>query len=85
VYTTDPGGRVDRELLLAQIYESVRELPARQREVFDLCDLQGRTPAEIAEMLGMKAVSVRANLFKARAAIRRKILLTHPRYAAEAR
>ena len=52
----------------------------RQREVFILCDIEGRTPAEAAVMLDMKDVSVRASLFKARAAIRRTILLTHPCY-----
>jgi len=85
VYTTDPGGRIDRERALALIHESVHELPLRQREVFDLCDLQGRSPAEAAEMLGLKAVSVRANLFKARTAIRRQILSTHPQYAGTSR
>ena len=62
------------------IHESVNELPARQREVFDLCDLQDRSQAEVAEMLDLKPVTVRANLFKARAAIRRNILRMHPRY-----
>lgn len=81
VYTTDPGGRVDRERALAIIYESVEELPLRQREAFDLCDLQGHSPVDAGEMLGVKPVSVRANLFKARASIRRRILLTHPQYA----
>lgn len=55
-----------------------RELPARQREVFDLVDLQGHSPAEVAEMLGLKQVTVRANLFKARRTMRRTILARHP-------
>ncbi|MEO7455492.1 MAG: RNA polymerase sigma factor, partial [Gemmatimonadaceae bacterium] len=71
VYLTDPGARVDRERTIALIREMVDTLPLRQREVFVLCDLQGRTPAEVAFMLGMKDVSVRASLFKARAAVRR--------------
>jgi RNA polymerase sigma-70 factor (ECF subfamily) len=56
------------------------ELPARQREIFDLVDLQGLSPAEAAERTGRKAVSVRASLFKARSAIRAKFLATHPSY-----
>jgi DNA-directed RNA polymerase specialized sigma24 family protein len=52
----------------------------RQREVFILCDIDGRTPAEVAGMLAMKDVSVRASLFKARTSIRRTILATHPCY-----
>jgi RNA polymerase sigma-70 factor (ECF subfamily) len=80
VYTTDPGGRVDRERAAIVIRELFAELPARQREIFDLVDLQGFSPTEAAERTGMKAVSVRASLFKARAAIRAKFLATHPRY-----
>jgi RNA polymerase sigma-70 factor (ECF subfamily) len=81
VYTTDPGARVDRERATALIYEMFAELPQRQREIFDLIDLQGLTPAEVATRTGMKPVSVRANLFKARSAIRARFLATHPSYS----
>jgi RNA polymerase sigma factor (sigma-70 family) len=81
VYTTDPGGRVDRERAAAVIREMFSELPPRQREVFDLIDLQGLTPAEAAARTGMKPVSVRANLFKARSSIRARFLATHPSYS----
>ena len=81
VYTTDPGGRVDRERAAALIHEMFRNLPSRQREIFDLIDLQGLSPAEVAERTGMKAVSVRASLFKARSSIRAQFLATHPSYS----
>lgn len=81
VYTTDPGGRVDRERAAAVIREMFAELPPRQREIFDLIDLQGLTPSEVAERTGMKPVSVRANLFKARSTIRARFLATHPSYS----
>lgn len=84
VYITDPGARLDRQRALAIIRSIAATLPMRQREVFVLCDLEGRTPAEAAAMLGMKDVSVRASLFKARAAIRRRILATHPCYREQA-
>jgi RNA polymerase sigma-70 factor (ECF subfamily) len=80
VYTTDPGGRVDRERAAGVIRELFGELPRRQREIFELVDLQGFSPAEAAERTGMKPVSVRANLFKARKAIRESLLATHPSY-----
>jgi RNA polymerase sigma-70 factor (ECF subfamily) len=80
VYTTDPGGRVDRERAATVIRELFAALPRRQREIFDLVDLQGFSPAEAAERTGMKPVSVRANLFKARKAIRENLLATHPGY-----
>jgi len=80
VYTTDPGGRVDRERAAMIIRELFAALPQRQREVFDLVDLQGISSAEVAERTGMKPVSVRANLFKARKAIRDSLLASHPAY-----
>jgi RNA polymerase sigma-70 factor (ECF subfamily) len=81
VYTTDPGGRVDRERAATLIHEMFRDLPSRQREIFDLIDLQGLSPAEVAERTGMKPVTVRANLFKARSTIRARFLATHPSYS----
>lgn len=81
VYTTDPGGRVDRQRAATVIHELFSELPRRQREIFDLVDLQGLSPIEVAERTGMKPVSVRANLFKARKAIRDGLLATHPAYS----
>ena len=81
VYTTDPGGRVDRQRAAAIIHELFQKLPQRQREIFDLVDLQGLSPAETAERTGLKPVSVRANLFKARKAIRESLIATHPGYS----
>lgn len=54
------------------------ELSGRQREVFDLVDLQGFTPAEVGRMLGLEAVTVRSHLFRARVTIRKRILEAHP-------
>ncbi|HEY9229219.1 MAG TPA: RNA polymerase sigma factor [Gemmatimonadaceae bacterium] len=83
VYITDPGIRVDRQRALDLVRTIAATLPMRQREVFMLCDLEGRAPAEAAAILDMKDVSVRASLFKARASIRRRILATHPFYGEE--
>ncbi len=80
VYTTDPGGRVDRERAASIIRELFSTLPQRQREIFDLVDLQGLSPAEAADRTGMKPVSVRSSLFKARKTIRESLLATHPSY-----
>ena len=74
VYETDPGGRVDRERLTALVRALWSGLPQRQRVVFDLVDLQGHTPTEAASLLSMKAVTLRANLFKARQTVRAGIL-----------
>jgi RNA polymerase sigma-70 factor (ECF subfamily) len=60
VYRTDPGARVDRQRAVALVESIAATLPMRQREVFMLCDLDGRTPAEVAGLLRMKDVSVRS-------------------------
>ncbi len=54
------------------------ELSDRQREVFDLVDLQGFAAAEVSELLGLEAVTVRSHLFRARKTIRKKILESAP-------
>ncbi len=78
VYNTDPGARVDRQRVADYIRHFFVELPPRQREVFDLVDLQGFDPAEVADLTGLKAATVRGNLFKARSAIRERIIAAHP-------
>ncbi len=55
------------------------ELPEKQREVFDLADLQGYRSSEVAEMLQMNAATVRGHLFRARRFIRQKILQSNPK------
>jgi RNA polymerase sigma-70 factor, ECF subfamily len=74
VYRTDPGARVDRERLHALVHEAFTELPSRQRAVFDLIDLQGHTPSEAAQLLRVEPGTIRTNLFKARRAVRTRVL-----------
>jgi RNA polymerase sigma-70 factor (ECF subfamily) len=74
----EPVDRIDLELTVTLVKHYFTELPDRQRLIFDLADFQGYTPAEIAEMLDMEQVTVRANLCKARRSIRMHILRDHP-------
>jgi len=60
-------------------------LPKRQRQIFELADIRGHAPAEIARDLGMQQVTVRAHLFKARQTIRGKMLEHHERLLKEYR
>ena len=60
-------------------------LPKRQRSIFEMVDLQGMTPAEVARQLGMEQVTVRAHLFKARRTIRTRMLEQHERMLKEYR
>lgn len=72
-----PRETLDETNLSQLILRYFDELPARQREVFELSDIQGLSAPEVAERLGMKAVTVRANLFKARRTIRQRMLEHH--------
>jgi RNA polymerase sigma factor (sigma-70 family) len=81
VYETDPGARVDRERLTARVHELYQALPPRQRAVLQLVDLEGHSPAEAAEMMDLAPVTLRANLFKARASIRRRLCAEVPALA----
>lgn len=75
----------DEATLTALVLRYFDELPARQREVFELSDIQGLSAPEVADRLGMKAVTVRANLFKARRTIRQRMLEHHSRLLEEYR
>ncbi len=70
--------RVERGETVAVVRTFFEELPDRQREVFDLCDLQGYAPAEVAEMLGLEPVTARTHLHRARRTIRERIMESHP-------
>jgi RNA polymerase sigma-70 factor, ECF subfamily len=74
----EPVDRIDLDRTMSLVQYYFRDLPDRQRLIFDLVDLQGFTPAEIAEMLDMEQVTVRANLCKARRSIRTRMLRDHP-------
>ena len=70
--------RVDEQRLSAAVRTAFRSLPNRQREVFDLADLQGVPLTEIAEMLNMNPVTARVHLHRARATIRARVLAQSP-------
>ena len=76
--TPNPEADTERGELGEMLQASFRKLPRRQREVFDLVELQGIPATEAAEILGIRATSVRGNLFKARRNLRREILAEWP-------
>ena len=81
----DPSSRVERAELRELIGAFFEELPERHRAAFDLIELQGKTAAEAAELMGIEPVSVRANLFKARRRLRARILEMRPELAGDRR
>jgi RNA polymerase sigma-70 factor (ECF subfamily) len=74
---------MDQSTLERLVRMHLSELPPRQREVFQLSDLDGFSPAEVAEMIGVEQVTVRTNLLKARRAIRQLMLEKEPRFVEE--
>ena len=70
----DPLDDIDMKRTLRLIRTLLRELPKRQREVFDLVDLQGLEPREAAELLEMNPNTLRVHLLRARRRIRSEML-----------
>lgn len=75
---SNPASDAERDELGDVLRSAFDELPRRQREVFDLVELQGIPATEAADILGIRATSVRGNLFKARRNLRRRILTVWP-------
>jgi RNA polymerase sigma-70 factor (ECF subfamily) len=82
-YTAREAGNIDSGRIMDLVAAFLGELPQRQREVFQMADLQGLTSPEIGEILGLNAGGVRAALFKARRTLRRRILDQHPEFVEE--
>lgn len=77
----DPSAEAEAAEWRGMMMRLFRELPARQREVFYLVDIEGHDAVEIAPRLGLRPVTVRAHLFRARRSLRVKILERHPELA----
>jgi RNA polymerase sigma-70 factor (ECF subfamily) len=77
----DPRGNealTDRKRAADLVKAFLEQLSERQREIFDLVDLQGFSTVEVSSMLKMEPVTVRSHLFRARKAMRARILESHP-------
>ncbi len=81
----DGEDTIDSRRLSALVRDYLEALPPRQREVFMLADLDGFSPAEISDLLGVEQVTVRTNLLKARRAIRSRMLREQPKLMEEYR
>ncbi len=74
---------IDRKRLGELISQFLDELPPRQREVFQLSELQGLGSPEVGRILGLAPASVRAALLKARRSLRKKMLERHSEFVEE--
>lgn len=70
----DPLDDIEMKRTMRLIRTLLRELPMRQREVFDLVDLQGLTPTEAAELLEMNPSTLRVHLLRTRRRMRGEML-----------
>ena len=73
----DPAGMAERATLRRLLDVLFHELPWRQREVFDLMELQGHSASYVGELHGIEPVTARAHLFKARRHLRALMLERH--------
>jgi RNA polymerase sigma-70 factor (ECF subfamily) len=75
----------DAAALMKLVLREFDALTGKQRIIFELADIHGMHPAEIARELGMEPVTVRAHLCKARKTIRERMLQHHERMLEEYR
>lgn len=76
---TDEGQSSNDNLLMAQekdsfIANAINSLPEKQRSIFQLRDIEGKTYKEIATMLNITESDVKVSLFRARNEIKEKII-----------
>ena len=84
----EPGSGIEAEelyiLQMRLLDEAVNNLPARKKEVFKLCRYEGRSRADVADLLGISLQSVNDYLKQSNAAIRKYVIQNYPRYAGTA-
>jgi len=83
--TQGAGSDPDVARLAALALRYFDALPPQQRRIFELVDIRGFTPAEVARRLSMEQSTVRGHLFKARRSIRERLMERHERLLKEYR
>lgn len=68
-----PEDLLEQAELRAQVRDEVGRLPESQREVVLLKYIDGRSYEEIAELTGLTVATIESRLFRARAALRRRL------------
>ncbi len=64
------GNELQHQRALGQLRRAISALPERQRTALTLCQLQGRTNAEAAAILGIQTAAIESLLARARRALR---------------
>lgn len=83
------GGSPEDEVLRREFWEQLRRgldgLPEEQREAVVLCDLEGMSYEEMADVMGVPIGTVRSRIFRGRRALQERLAAFHttpPRAAA---
>jgi RNA polymerase sigma-70 factor (ECF subfamily) len=76
----DAGARAERTEAASVLQQLVRILTPQQRSAFVLREMEGLDTAEVAEVLGCSATTVRNHIFQARKALRRELKARFPEY-----
>jgi RNA polymerase sigma-70 factor, ECF subfamily len=78
---TSPEGRAASAQLLEHVRKAIDELPAAQRAVVLLRDVEGCTAEEACNVLGLSETNQRVLLHRGRSRVRKALetLLTHPK------
>lgn len=71
--TRDPERSAAERQALRVVLACLARLPAKRREVFTLCELEGATPEQAAELLGTTPNAVRSLLMHARRELDRRL------------
>jgi RNA polymerase sigma-70 factor (ECF subfamily) len=74
-------GELEQREVERILHELAGALTERQRAVFVLSEVEGLASAEVAEILGCRASTVRNHLFAARKTLRRELARRYPEYA----
>lgn len=68
-----PERLLEQKELAEAIQKAIDELPEEQRVALVLCDLEGLSYKEIAQILGCSVEAVKSRLFRARSTLRKKL------------
>ncbi len=72
-FSEEPSRGVEREELRRQVRMTVAEMPDKLRAVLVMCDIQGMTYEQIAQVLECPIGTVKSRLFHARADLARRL------------
>jgi RNA polymerase sigma factor (sigma-70 family) len=72
--TPDPYEHMELSDNITRIASLIKSLPEKQREAIHLRDVEGYSYSEISDIMGIDLNQVKTNLFRARNAVREKLI-----------